>query len=256
MVLAIIGVILLVGAAIAVAFAVRGKRRWQAMLGTETSTAAELTAELATVRELGGSAFSRISEVTGTAAPGPIGELKSELAELPCIWYRYEIRRRYWENSTDSDGNRSRTQRTETVAKLASTQPFRVADATGSVLVRPDGLAIDHAERVLDQFDPDQGTSSISFLGISIGMRSDTIGYEREEWIVRSGTPLYVLGEARDQGGEVVIGKPAGGVHVISTRSEAELRKSTQRTQRILMWSALAAVIVGIVLLVAAAVAG
>ena len=68
--------------------------------------------------------------------------------------------------------------------------------------------------------------------------------------------PVYVLGEARDQGGEVVIGKPAGGVHVISTRSEAELRKSAQRTQRILMWSALAAVIVGIVLLVAAAVAG
>jgi hypothetical protein len=210
-----------------------------------------LTAELATVRELGGSAFSRISEVTGTAAPGPLGELKSELAEVPCIWYRYEIRRRYWDSSTDSDGNRSR-ERTETVAKLASTQPFRVADATGSVLVRPDGLAIDHAQRVLDQFDPDQGTGSISFLGISIGMGSDTIGYEREEWIVRSGTPIYVLGEARDQGGEVVIGKPASGVHVISTRSEAELRKSAQRTQRILMWSALAAVIIGLVLLVAA----
>jgi hypothetical protein len=255
-VLVIIGVILLVGAAIAVAFAVRGKRRWQTMLGTETSTAAELTAELATVRELGGGAFSRISEVTGTAAPGPAGELKSELAELPCVWCRYEIRRRYWENSTDSDGRSTRSQRTETVAQLASAQPFRVADATGSVLVQPDGLAIDRAERVVDQFTPDQGTDSISFLGISIGTRSDTIGYERVEWIVRSGTPLYVLGEARDQGGEVVIGKPATGVHVISTRSEAELRRSAQRTQRILMWSALAAVVVGIVLLVAAAVAG
>ena len=59
MVLAIIGIILLVGAAIAVALAVRGKRRWQAMLGTETSTAAGLTAELATVRELGGSGFGQ-----------------------------------------------------------------------------------------------------------------------------------------------------------------------------------------------------
>ena len=56
--------------------------------------------------------------------------------------------------------------------------------------MRPDGLAIDHAERVLDQFEPDQGTSSISFLGISIGMRSDTIGYQRRSGIVRSAPRL------------------------------------------------------------------
>lgn len=252
----IIGAVLLVGAAVAVAFALYNKKRWHAMLGTETSSVAQLGTDLATVHQLGGDgSFRRVCEVTGPVEPGPAGELHSELAKLPCVWYRYEIRRRYWHTSTDSEGRTSRSQRTETVAQLASEQPFRLNDGTGSVLVRPDGLAVDRAERVLDQFVPDEGTDSVSFLGFQISTRSNTIGYEHEEWIVRPGTRLYVLGEATNHSGELTIGKPAEGVHIISTRSEAELRASARRTQQILMWSALAAAVIGVALLVARALA-
>ena len=250
----IIGGVLLVAAVIAVAFAVHTKRRWHAMVGTETSTVAQLAGDLATVHQLGGATFNRVCEVSGPVEAGPDGELRSELAKLPCVWYRYEVRRRYWHTSTDSEGRTTRSQRTESVAELASAQPFRLADGTGSVLVRPDGLAIDRAERVVDRFEPDQTTESVSFLGIQLNTRSDTIGYEHEEWIVRPGTRLYVLGEATGHGGDLTIGKPAQGVHIISTRSEDQLRGSAQRTQRILMWSGLAAAVIGVTLLVLAAV--
>jgi E3 Ubiquitin ligase len=257
--LAIIGVVLLVGAAVAVGFALRGKRRWQAMLGTETSTVAELAGDRATVHQLGGGTFRRTCEVTGASAAGPLGELQSELARLPCVWFRYEIRRRYWNTTTDSDGRTSRAERTESVAKLASSQPFLLTDETGSVLIHPGSLAIDQAERVVDRFEPaaqSNNSLTVSIGGITFGNRgNDTIGYEYEEWVVRPGTRLYVLGEATDQNGELAIGKPAdGGVFVISTRSETELRESAQRTQRILMWVGLAAAVVGIALLVVAAV--
>jgi E3 Ubiquitin ligase len=253
-VLVIIGVVLLAVAAVAVAVGLRQKRRWHAMLGTETSTAADLAAELATARELGAE-FRRTVEITGSASPGPVGELTSELAGIPCVWFRYQIRRRYWATTTDSDGDTTREERTETVARRASEQPFRVTDATGSVLVRPDGLAIDRAERVVDQFTPAEDTDSVSFLGIRINRsQNDTIGYEREEWVVRSGTTLYVLGEVTQSNGELTIGKPAKGVHIISTCSEAEMRASAQKLQRISMWSALGAAALGVVLLIVGAV--
>jgi hypothetical protein len=257
--LAIIGVVLLAGAAVAVGFALRGRRRWQAMLGTETSTVAELAGERATVHQLGGGAYRRIAEVTGAAATGPVGELTSELAGLSCVWFRYEVRHRYWYTTTDSEGRTSRSERKEPVAKLSSSQPFRLTDETGSVLIEPGTLTIDHAERVVERFEPATqaaSTFSLSIGGLTFGNRgNDTIGYEYEEWVVRPGTRLYVLGEATDQNGELAIGKPAdGGVFVISTRSETELRESAQRTQRILMWVGLAAAVVGIALLVVAAV--
>ncbi|WP_433558088.1 E3 ubiquitin ligase family protein [Pseudonocardia xinjiangensis] len=259
MALAIIGVVLLVGAAVAVGFALRGRRRWQAMLGTETSTVAELAGERATVHQLGGGGFRRIAEVTGAAAIGPVGELTSELAGLSCVWFRYEVRRRYWYTTTDSEGRTSRSERKESVAKLSSSQPFRLTDETGSVLIEPGTLAIDHAERVVERFEPAAqaaSTFSLSIGGLTFGNRgNDTIGYEYEEWVVRPGTRLYVLGEANDRNGELTVGKPVdGGMFVISTRSEAELRSSAQRTQRILMWVGLAAAVVGIALLVVAAV--
>jgi hypothetical protein len=231
----IAGVVLLVVAAVAVGIALAGRRRWQVMVGAPTSTSGDLRLHLETAAGLGatGGGFARPCELVGSAGPGPHGELRSELSGAPCVWYRYEVRRRYWDTERDSDGRRRRVQRTETVTELASAAAFTLADDAGTVLVDPTGGSVDKAERVLDRFEPDES--------------GDTIGYEKEEWILRAGTRLYVLGEATDRSGDLAVGKPDKGLFIISTRSEAELTAGARRRQQIGM-------AVGAVALVAALV--
>lgn len=53
-----------------------------------------------------------------------------------------------------------------------------------------------------------------------------------------------------------MVGRPARGVHIISTRREEQLRGKARQTQRILMWSGLAAAVAGLALLVARAFTG
>jgi hypothetical protein len=248
----IAGVVLIVVAAIAVGVALSGRRRWQAMLGTETSTCADLRADLDTARGLGGTAgsFVKACEVVGTAQPGPYGELNSELAGVPCVWYRYVIRRRYWETVRDSEGRSRREQRSESVADFTSETVFTLADPSGTVLVRPEGGSVDNAERVLDRFEPDRSGRSVSFLGLRLPGGSNTIGYEKEEWVVRPGTRLYVLGEATDRAGDLEVGRPGKGPFIMSTRSEAELATRARRTQQIGMAAGAVSLFAGLVLLI------
>jgi hypothetical protein len=234
----IAGAVLLVAAVVAVVVAMFGRRRWQLILGTPTSTSDELRMRLDTARGLGatGGGFAHACEVVGEARPGPDGPLTSELTGTRCVWYRYEVTRRYYEDQRDSQGRRSRVEKTETVTDLASAAPFSLADAAGAVLVDPAGGSVDNPERVLDRFDSERS--------------GDTIGYRRQEWVVRAGTQLYVLGSATDRGGDLAVGRPEHGPFIISTRSERDLTERARRTQRIGMAVGAAALVTGLALLV------
>ncbi len=253
----VFGVLALATGIVAFIVAQRTRRNIHAMIGTETLPVAELEDLHRTAVEVAGpGGFRRVCEVVGTAAPGPHGLLEAELSGIKCIWHRHTVQRRYDHVSTDSRGNRKVTRQHETIAALASEQPFTVADVTGAVLVRPDGTHPDGAEKVVSRFE--RNTNRVGagqkLLGMLVPLleRDDTIGFVYNEWVLRADAYLYVHGEASDRYGELAVGKPEHGLFLISTRTEDEVKASSVRKQKVLAFGGLGAAVFGIVLLVLA----
>jgi hypothetical protein len=229
------GAVLLVVAVGMAVWAQVMSRRLKAMAQVETVACQDLAAlRDAAAQAAGPGAFSLVCEVTGTTEPGDTGLLKAELSKVDCVWHRHVITRHYEDTRTDSKGNRTSTTNTETMADHTSAAPFRVRDASGTVLVDPVGARFDHAEEVVDRFEPHRGKGSfsVSLGGISLTGGGGTLGFEYKEWVLRPGQRVYLLGEASDRSGRLVVGRPASGPYVFSTRSEQELAHSfrTQRT--------------------------
>jgi hypothetical protein len=229
--LIVVGVLLVAGGVTAILFARRTRRDIHTLIGAETMPVAELADLHRTAVEVAGSGgFRRVCEVAGTAAPGAAGPLTAELSGTPCVWHRHTVQRRYRHVSHDGKGHRRVSQRTETVADLASAQPFAVVDGTGAVPVRPEGAAVDAP-----------GPSGFD--------RDDTVGYEYTEWVLRPGARLFVHGEAADRTGTLAFGRPDTGPYLISTRTEQEIRAGKERTHRWLALGGLAGAVLGVVLL-------
>jgi hypothetical protein len=52
--------------------------------------------------------------------------------------------------------------------------------------------------------------------------------YLHREWIIETGTPLYVLGEVAGRGDRVAVRRPTKGLHIISTRTAGYLTRRAQ----------------------------
>ncbi|MFB4196091.1 GIDE domain-containing protein [Streptomyces carpaticus] len=211
-----------------------------------------VTADLLTVRELrqlhraageaaGEDSFRYRCEIAGVARPRntkPV--LVSELAGVECVWHRHRVTHRYWEWTTDRNGKRVRRTRERVVAERTSSAAFRIEDATGSVVVQGGGTKVGGAERVMDGFERGGGGSG-------------TIGFRRQEWVLRPGREMHVLGEAADDGGTLVLRKPAdGGMFTVSTENR-QRRIERERATHLGLWiGALVTAPVGPVLLVLA----
>ena len=210
---------------------------------TETSTAASLALGASDVAgEIGAGSFTKVAEVKGTvecASP-----LTSEMSGTACAWYRSTVVREYEESYTerDSDGKtRSGTRRgSETVSSNERRVPFLVRDETGATEVDPEGAPVD-GQRVLSKFEQgDRGSAiSIGAFRMSIGAMGSgrrTIGYKLEEWALPVGARVYVLGEARVDGGRLRVAKPAakGGRFIISVKSEDQLLGSAKTGSRVM----------------------
>lgn len=259
----IIGGVLVLGGIAGIVYAKRLRDRVHAMIGAETLPIPELEQRRSVSDEVAGKGqFRHVCEVVGTAHPNPQGPLTSEITKSECVWHRHKVQRRYRHVSHDSNGRRRTSQRTETVAEHTSHQGYALRDATGTLIgVDPNGTDPDAVEQAVNRFEPYQGGGGgggdgiLGVLGSLVRTgRDDTIGYEYTEWVIRPGTPLYILGEVHDKIGPLVIGKPAGDdPFIISTRSEQELRSSTGRTQLLCAWGGAAGILVGIGLLIAGA---
>ncbi|WP_268249833.1 GIDE domain-containing protein [Streptomyces albospinus] len=215
--------------AVCCAYLVRvANTRARAMESTETLPVQDLRAmHEAAVRAAGEGHFRYRCEVVGQARPHENGVLRSELENLECVWHKHKITRRYEETYRDGNGNRRRRTSTEVVSQHSSSTAFLVADATGMMVVRPGNESVIGAEKVLDRFDPHTDNGNRLELGplrLNLGGGDGTIGYRREEWIVRPGSHFYVHGEAGDAGGVLAMAAPAeGGVFVMSVKTEEEL---------------------------------
>lgn len=254
--MAIGGIILLVVAIVAVLWYRNATERLRAMTMTETIPCADLAAlRDAAAQAVGPGVFRQPCEVVGTAEAGDYGVLTAELSKAECVWHRHIVRRRYEEVSTDSEGRRQSSTKTETVAEMSSSTLFYLRDTSGSVLIDPAETDIADAEQVVNRFErvvaAESARSTISVFGLTLSAKrgDQTLGYEYEEWIVRPGQRLYVLGEAADHTGQLVVGTPEKGRFTLSTRSEEALIGSARRERTIAAALAVIGGAAGVILL-------
>jgi hypothetical protein len=176
--------------------------------------------------------FIGLTEVKGTAeSPSP---LRSYLAGIACVYYRYSIEEEWerWETVTDRDekGN-TRTRRVRksgwtTIASAEERPPFFLRDETGAIRVCPEKAIIEGDcvfSRTCGRMDPlYYGKGPAGGIPDSTGRRSFT------EHAIAVGKRLYVIGTARI-GEEAVAPEIAydkeSELFLISTRDESRVRR-------------------------------
>lgn len=190
-------------------------------------------------------------EVEGAATPGPGGPLTAPLSGTPCVWYRTKVTRSYRKWETDSDGNRKEVTGTNVVYERHSDEPFGITDVSGRVPLEAGDTHPDGAERVLDRRENAPGplagrAKEAGAHGLGKGP-GRTEGHRYEEWVIRPGTNLYVLGAVRGSAGGadgIAIRKPRNSPFIISTRSERELRQAL-RTRSLVGYALGAVTLIG-----------
>ncbi|MBB1253007.1 GIDE domain-containing protein [Streptomyces alkaliterrae] len=234
-----IGVLALVFAVLFGILAHLTNKRISKLERTETLTVAELRAMREAAADAAGPGHFRYScEVVGVALPHRDGLLKSQLQDIECVWHRHKITRKYEEIRRDSNGNRRRTTRHETVSALTSGTAFFVEDDSGKIVIRPEGAEAIGADKTLDDFVQHQGRGEgglrIGPVTLTTRQGDGTLGFKHEEWVLRPGARLFVHGEATDARGHLEIAKPTeGGPYIVSAKSEEELLR---RDTRQLTW--------------------
>jgi hypothetical protein len=204
------GVVLLLLGAGGIWFATHVQREVHAMLAAETLSVPELERLRSISDELGArGSFRKICEVVGTAHPGPGGTLRSELTGTECVWHAHRVQRRYTEYYRDSEGRRRSCTQTETVAEHSSPDGFALLFDGHLIGVDHGGQRPDGVQQVTDRFEPGPRRADRGLLEALVGDdREETLGYQYTEWVLRPGTPMYVLGEVHDRHGALIIGRP------------------------------------------------
>ena len=258
----IIGLVFILAAAGLLIAAGVQKKRFTLLASTETSTAADLSSMAGAVaEEIGAGSFHQIAEVAGTSRCSD--PLVSELTGTPCVYYDMRVVREYQETYWDTDGNQNRVQRSrrgsDTVAQNNRSCLFEVEDATGRVTVDPSEAKV-VAEKACDRFEPGEprgptlslGRWRFDLGGLAVVGGRRTVGYRYQEKIVPVDRRIYVLGEASDRSGHVVIGKPTakGAPFLVSTKSEEALIKSARTAARWLVVGTAVAALAGAVMVV------
>jgi hypothetical protein len=174
--------------------------------------------------------FIGFVELKGTAeARHP---LSSFLAEEPCVYYAWEVeehwRRTVTESYTDTDGKRKTRTRTEsgwtTVAEGGEMISFPLRDETGTIRVVPSGATIEP----LTLFEASCGEEDPLYYAKGPPEAVAHSTYERRfsEEAIPVGTPLYVVGQAREREDVVapeIASDPQAPMFLISTRRERDV---------------------------------
>jgi hypothetical protein len=215
-----LGVALLVLAGVTAVIVLRLWDLWTALRRVRPTTPERLVAAVRAGRLDG-----RVVAVSGVASAGPDGILRSAVNDESCVWHRHTIRHRQIRYQTTDRGQSQRSSRARRVADQSSGEPFTLKGTTVGVDVYPGALRIDRPEARPTRVLP--GLVSKPFPDPDTMLATTQQMYWHREWIIRSGVPLFVLGEVEVQGGGVALRRPAQGPHVISTRTAATLRRRT-----------------------------
>lgn len=215
-----VGLLLIVVAGAATVLGLRQRLWWRVLRGTEITTPDDL---VGAARD--GQLNRGVRAVVGTASGV---EIKSTVNSELCVWHRHAVRHRQTRTRTDRQGRTRRSSRSKRVADVRSTDPFQLVGAGESIAVLPTEMLVHRAERRGDRVLPGIASKPIPPAAELFSGAAVLNQYHHREWIIRVGTPLYILGEVAGKGARVAIRRPTKGLHLISTRSAAYLVRRAQ----------------------------
>jgi hypothetical protein len=160
------------------------------------------------------------------------------------VWHRHSVRHRQTHVRTDKSGRSHRSTRVKRVADVSSTSTFALTGSQAQIDVLPADMLIHQPERRANRILPGIASAPIPAAAELFSGGAVRNSYHHREWIIRAGTPLYVLGEVAGRGARVAVRRPARGLHLISTRS----RQALIGRARLLMLGGFALAGVGLVL--------
>src|SRR5688572_25816859 len=126
----IAGAVLLVIAVACFFWARHQRDRLEALTSTETLPCDKLEVDQA-------------CEVVGKAQPGPGGALKGPVTGRECVWWHHTVTEHWEDWNTDANGNRTKTDQSNTLKDERSSEIFALKDDAGQVLVSVAGANID-----------------------------------------------------------------------------------------------------------------
>ncbi|MEO0538069.1 MAG: E3 ubiquitin ligase family protein [Cyanobacteria bacterium P01_A01_bin.123] len=236
------------------------KSRVFSIKSARSTQAAELhTTAQAIANEIGGGNWRDYVKVWGEIVVKH--PLASELKQMPCVHYTMSVQRVYEETVTkkDAEGKTTRTteRRNETISSNKQSVPFYIKDASGEVLVDPDGAAIETV-KVLDEFRPQDEVSSglLKFGNFSLALGNQggvrTLGYQYTESVLPTGRNVLVVGSASDATGTMTLCKPTSGdkKYIISLKTDEALTTSAEKGAKHLFIAMASCLGLGVVLLV------
>lgn len=246
----VLGIILLIGAGVAI---------WNRRQYSERMNLIRRAVQ-AKAEQVGDAFPGEVVAISGNAESERA--LTSEQSQTRCIYYDFEIVRRYERRRGGfSVGGRNRRGRRtsrrrgrETVAHNEQWVPFRVEDETGAVRVNPDGAWFE-ARKVMDRYEREGSNDLFGIPGLNVNLGfggNQTLGYEIKENAIPTGTPLFIAGPVNEQG-EIERNRHHG--MIVSYRSESALRDDWGKRERNQLIGALVAAGLGALSFFAAGVA-
>jgi hypothetical protein len=197
-------------------FVMAGRRDWR--LWTVLRRTVPATPDQLVEAARAGRLRRELVAVTGIARAGRAGPLVSTVNGQDCVWHRHTVHHRRVRRR--ADGRTRQSLRRRQVADVSSSESVILVGATVGVELQPRDIPIDRPARAGVRYLPARVTADFPAAGL---MGTDL--YVHREWIIQSGTPLYVLGEATASKGRIVLRRPAKGPAVVSTRGIAGLRR-------------------------------
>jgi E3 ubiquitin ligase len=157
--------------------------------------------------------------VTGKAEAGPGGPLTSAVNALPCVWHRHTVRHRATVQL--ADGRSRQSLRSRLVADETSRDTLLLSGPTARIPLQPQGFRIDRPSVAGARQLP--GMASRPFPDAVALMSPDR--YDHREWVIHTGTPLYVLAEVVALPDGITLRRPGRGPYVVSTRTLGGVRR-------------------------------
>jgi hypothetical protein len=162
----------------------------------------------------------RLREISGRATAGPAGQITAPFSGKPCVWYALTVHERYHAWRPGPLGPTKVVRYVKVAEQLSG--PLYVTGDTAAVRVDARGARLELGEPVFAEFeDVPNGPLTIRLAAMLGGRlrprhRERTLGFLVEERVVIADDPLYVVGQARTELGDLVIGKPSMQPFIVS----------------------------------------
>jgi hypothetical protein len=178
--------------------------------------------------------------------------VKAPLSGADCLYWEYKAVGKWVEESKDSQGNVSRTTRTEDIQSMKAATPFMVDDGSGPVGI--DASQGGNFDGMKQTFHQTQGVGLLSGLlnrnlTFGNGVQVPAGGKFQEVEVTESCLPMtarfFVMGKMTAPG---VIGAPGWASMILTTKTRDDVIGSAAKNAKLLFMGGGAAAVVGTVL--------